>query len=275
MLYNPSPQSNSTKEKIEGQTWGWHSLASWRVSPLVVADQQQHIDESEQLLREPGNTPSLYWSSAEPEGLVLGFSQKHNILNPAVQACDDRTAHIPIYHRRAGGTAVLVGPHMLSLDVMLPTGHPLILPDIVESYRWFGELWVATFAQLGIATRVVSLKEAHAQRALRKHPETAAYESLMYRACYGTLSPYEVVVGQRKLVGLDMIRRKSGTLLQAGVLLHWDTAMLAYLLGHTSEEQHLLRDGLQQRAIGVDALSDRHIPDAEIREVFERLIVLL
>lgn len=262
MLYSHLPQS-----KEDG---AWLSLADWRVSPLVIADQQQHINQSEQLLSEPGEQPTLYWSQAEPEGLVLGFSQKHDILNPAQS---DR--RIPIYHRRAGGTAVLVGSHLLSLDVMLPTGHPLILQDIVESYRWFGEAWVAALALLGIHTRVVPPAEAHAQRDLLKQSETRVYESLMHRACYGTLSPYEVVAGLRKVVGLDMIRRRSGTLLQAGVLLHWETDTLAYLLGHTVEEQRLLREGLQQRAIGVDTLAGRTITADEIREVFHQIVVLL
>ncbi len=216
--------------------------------------------------------PTLYWSLAEPTGLVLGFSQKHDILNPV--ALQEKQA-TPIYHRRAGGTAVLVGPHLLSLDVFLPAGHPLILSDVVESYRWFGEAWVAALQTVGIQTRIVSIEDAHAQRSLLKQPHTQHYERLMHRACYGTLSPYEVVAGQRKVVGLDMIRRRAGTLLQAGVLLHWNTELLAYLLGHTDEEQHLLRRGLLDRAVGVDTLAGRSVKAEEIKEVFEHALLLL
>src|SRR6266699_1467548 len=167
----------------------------------------------------PGNPPTLFWSQAKSEGLVLGFSQKHDVVNPHALA----SLALPIYHRRAGGTAVLVGPHLLSLDVILPAGHPLIHSDIVESYRWFGEAWVAALRQLGVQARSVPPAEAHAQRTLRKQPESSAYELLMHRACYGSLSPYEVVVGQRKVVGFDMVRRRVGTLLQAGIVLHCDT----------------------------------------------------
>ena len=248
------------------------SHLSWNISPIVVADQQQHIEQGELLFTQLVPQPTLYWSIAEPTGLVLGFSQKHDILNPV--ALQDGQA-IPIYHRRAGGTAVLVGPHLLSLDVFLPAGHPLILADVVESYRWFGEAWVAALQVVGIQTRIVSIGEAHTQRALLKQPDTQSYERLMHRACYGTLSPYEVVAGQRKVVGLDMIRRRAGTLLQAGVLLHWDTKLLAHLLGHTQEEQHLLRTGLLDRAVGVDTLAGRFVTAEEIREVFEHTLLLL
>ena len=245
-------------------------MNNWRIIPLTTADQQQHIEQSERLLATiaSGDPATLYWSMAHRESLVLGFSQNQEILNAeAVTACG-----IPIYHRRAGGTAVLVGPHMLSLDVVLPANHPLILGDVVESYRWFGEAWVETLHQLGIQSRSVSPTEAHAQRALLKLPATRDYEMLLHRACYGSYSSYEVVVGQRKVVGLDMIRRRAGSLLQAGVLLHWETATLAKLLGHTPEEQALLRRGLQERAMGIDTLAGRVITAEELITTFEKVM---
>lgn len=248
------------------------SRFTWNISPIVVANQQQHIEQSEALFTSAEERPTLYWSLAEPTGLVLGFSQKHDILNSVALQAEQA---IPIYHRRAGGTAVLVGPHLLSLDVFLPAGHPLILADVVESYRWFGEAWVTALQAVGVQTRIVSIEEAHTQHTLLKQPQTQDYERLMLRACYGTLSPYEVVAGQRKVVGLDMIRRRAGTLLQAGVLLHWDTELLAYLLGHTDKEQHLLRTGLRDRAVGVDTLAGRFVTAEEIREVFEHTLLLL
>ena len=244
----------------------------WRALPLAIDDQQKHIDFGEHLLStaQPGDPPTLYWSQAEPEGLVLGFSQQPTVLNTEALA----QHRLPVYHRRAGGTAVLVGPHLLGLDVMLPAGHPLILPDLVESYRWLGETWVATLRELGIATRAVPPAEAHAGRDLLKQPATRERESILRRACYGSLSPYEVVTTDKnlKVVGLDMIRRRAGTLLQAGVLLHWDTETLAALLGHSQEEQAILREGLSERAVGLDVLAGRAISVGTIIETFERVL---
>lgn len=248
------------------------SINNWRVVPLTTGDQQKHIDFSEQLLAtaQPGDPPTLYWSQAEPEGLVLGFSQQPAILN--VQTLPHQP--LPIYHRRAGGTAVLVGPHLLGLDVMLPAGHPLALPDLIESYRWLGETWVATLHELDIETRAVSPAEAHAGRDRLKQPATRERESILRRACYGSLSPYEVVATHKnlKVVGLDMIRRRTGTLLQAGVLLHWDAEKLAALLGHTSLEQTTLREGLRERAVGLDVLAGRAIPAETLIATFERVL---
>ena len=243
---------------------------NWHILPLSITDQQKHIDRSESLLMaiQPGDAATLSWSMAAADGLVLGFSQKPDTLNPAMRA----TAALPVYHRRAGGTAVLVGPHLLGLDVALPADHPLVLPDIVESYRWLGEAWVAALQRLGITARAIPPDEAHAQRDLIKQAAAREREAILRRACYGALSPYEVVVGQRKVVGLDMIRRRQGSLLQAGVLLHWETETLARWLGHTPAEQDILHSGLPERAVGLDTLSGRAITPQEVIAAFELVI---
>jgi lipoate-protein ligase A len=246
------------------------SVHKWRVLPFSIAPQQYHIDLSEQLLMAalPGEPATLYWSQAESAGLVLGFSQKQSVLNQAALI----TQSIPLYHRRAGGTAVLVGPELLSLDVILPAGHPFILPDIVESYRWLGTVWVKTLGHLGVDTRLVSPQEVHAQRALLKQEASKGKEAILSRARFGSLSSYEVVAEKRKVVGLDMIRRRPGSLLQAGLLLKWDTEPLVELLGHTPKEKSILREVLPERAVGLDTLTGRTISAMEVISAFEEVL---
>lgn len=243
------------------------SKPGWRIIPLTLADQQVHITRSEQLLNEtaPGSPPVLYWSQARPGGLVLGLSQKETLLNPLALAAEN----LPVYHRRAGGTAVLVGPDLLGLDVILPAGHPLVLADIVESYRWLGETWVRALRLLGLITRVVTPAEAHSRRLLARQDERRERENALGRACYASQSSYEVVAGLRKVVGLDMIRRRNGSLLQAGILLHWSGELLARLLGQTPAEQDLLRRVLPERAVGLDELTQRPFTIQEIMQAFE------
>jgi lipoate-protein ligase A len=238
----------------------------FEICGLTIADQQAHIARSEHLLSRvaPGSAPLVLWSQAEPEALVLGFSQQESILNCQAVAHEK----IPVYRRRAGGTAVLVGPDLLGLDVILPADHPLVLADLVESYHWLGETWVRALHLLGVETRSIPPHEAREQRALAKRPERQAYEAVLGRACYASNSPYEVVVGQRKLVGLDMIRRRNGSLLQAGLLLHWNAGQLARLLGHTPAEQELLRTTLPERAVGLDELTGYAVETREIIQAF-------
>ncbi|GHO43039.1 lipoate--protein ligase family protein [Ktedonospora formicarum] len=242
----------------------------WISHPLTIADQQTHIDRYERLFdnAQPGDPAQLYWSLAERPSLVLGLSQKIESLNQTALS----ELGLPVYRRRAGGTTVLVGPDLLCLDVILPAEHPLIISDIVESYRWFGEAWVQALHTFGIETRAIPTKEAHAERERLKQPETHEYESLMNRACYGTLSPYEVVVGLRKVVGLCMVRRRQGSLLQAGVVLKWDCEPLARVLGRTSQEQEILRTGLPERAIGLNHLSANPPGINALIDAFEEVI---
>jgi lipoate---protein ligase len=246
------------------------SVHKWRVLPLTIAPQQKHIDLSEQLLMavSPNEPATLYWSQAESAGLVLGFSQKQSILNQDALSI----LRLPVYHRRAGGTAVLVGPGLLSLDVILPAGHPLMLQDIVESYRWLGEVWVNALGRFGIEARLVSPQEAHAQRDLLIHEPSRIGEAILNRACFGSLSSYEVVAEKRKVVGLDMIRRRCGSLLQAGILLNWEIEPLVELLGHNTEEQTILRIGLPERAVGLDTLKGRSISALEVISAFEEVL---
>lgn len=244
---------------------------AWHILPLTIADQQVHLDYGQRLLTAPvPSPPILYWSQANRKGLVLGFSQKVTHVN--VEALQQLA--LPLYQRQAGGTAVLVGPDLLALDVFLPPGHPLILTDVVESYRWLGETWAAALDRLGVAARLVLPAEARAQQALLKKPATAPREAVLRRACYGSLSPYEVVgPDQRKVVGLTMIRRRAGSLLQSGLLLRWEVEPLALALGLTAEEQALLRSELPHRAVGLETLAGRAITAAEVIAAFEQALL--
>ena len=72
-----------------------------------------------------------------------------------------------------------------------------------------------------------------------------------------------------------MIRRRAGSLLQAGLLLHWEIEPIVQLLGHTLEEQAILREGLLERAVGLDTLAGRVVTAREVIAVFERVLFSL
>jgi len=74
-------------------------------------------------------------------------------------------------------------------------------------------------------------------------------------------------------VGFDMIRRRVGSLLQAGVLLHWESETLAQLLGQTPEERAYLEAGLLERAAGLDRLTGRAVSATEVIATFQQVIL--
>lgn len=140
------------------------------------------------------------WLYGEP-GVVLGRSQQ--ALLPSLDA-----GRQPIVERAAGGGAVLVGPWMLGASVVLPLGHRL-LPEgaVADSYRWLGALFVAALAGQGVAAESVPRERT------RKAPPDLAW------ACFAGISPWEVAIRDRKLVGFAQRRSRHGVLLVAGALL--------------------------------------------------------
>ncbi len=146
------------------------------------------------------------WRYPQP-ALVLGAAQ-HALHEQADRAVLD------VLRRRAGGGAVLVGPWMIGLSVALPASHPLAGNGLLCAYRWLGEALARALSFHGVQC------EALAPRQLQGRPREPADW-----ACFGSLSPWEVLCQGRKIAGLAQARTGDAVLLVAGVLLrppHWE-----------------------------------------------------
>jgi lipoate-protein ligase A len=219
-------------------TDGWIRQLPWSLAP---ADQQ--IAWSGALLDglEHADEPALRWYGMAPDALLLGSSQRPSEIDPAACAAAGVSAH-----RRLSGGGVVHSGDLLSLDLALPRGHPLFREDVTDSYRWLGEVWARALQGLGVAARVLPIGEARA--------DTQALDPLLKKVCFGGLSPYEVMVGQRKLVGLAQIRRRAGALFQCGVYLRWAPWRTAALLAAPAEQRVDLAERLAARVAGLDSL---------------------
>lgn len=228
----------------------------WRVVPFSDAPMGRQLALSEALLGEmrPDGHPWLRWYVPATTDLVLGNGQKPRIVSPdAVQE-----AGVRVYRRTSGGTAVLVTPALLNLDVGLPATHPLATTDIVRAYAWMGLIWEDALRALGAAkARALPTAEVRAIAPL-------APDDPLRLACYGTLSPWEVVVGKRKLVGLCQVRRKPGALYQVGIYLHFDPKALGALLDLNNTGRKTLATRLHNAAVGLDTAAGREIARDEV-----------
>lgn len=157
--------------------------------------------------------------------MVLGCSQRewHGEVQQRLGARADALL------RESGGGAVLVGPWLVGASVVVPHDHPWVRGGVVPSYRRIAELHVDALAALGIASR--ALPPAEVSAANDAGP-------VVRWACYGSLSPWEVVDGGgRKLVGLAQRRRRDSVLLVAGTLVGApDWALLCGALDHPDDE---------------------------------------
>jgi len=183
------------------------------------------------------------WNYPSP-AIVLGCSQR--LLREAAQKRLEGRAEL--LARESGGGAVLTGPWLLGVSVVLPNGHPWLGEGLLESYRHLGQLHAAALAELGIAAQ--SVPPPTVADANDRLGRTADW------ACFGSLSPWELVDAQgRKLVGLAQRRRHTGVLLAAGTLIappNWQ--MLCSAMGQAHDAPLLRR-----RTVSCEALAGRPV----------------
>jgi lipoate-protein ligase A len=217
---------------------------AWRCLPFSTAPAPVQLAAAEALLAglNTHQRPVMRWYTASAPALVLGTGQRPDAADLA--ACTQ--AGVTLHRRSSGGTAVLLAPGFLMLDIALPRAHRLHLGDVTESYRWLGAVWVATLDLLGLPARHIPIPEARA--------DLQALDQTTRLACFGGRSPYEVLVGARKLVGLSQIRRRYGALLQAGIYRSWSPGDLAKLLALPAAAQALLTEQLTARVAGLEEL---------------------
>ncbi len=163
------------------------------------------------------------WRYRAP-AVVLGLSQREL----ARQLHD---APLAVLQRRSGGGAVLVGPWMIGVSVALPAAHRLVRDGPVPAYRWLGEALARALSVGGVQCSAVPPGQ------LRAAARPAAAEW----ACFGGLSPWEVVCSGRKIAGLAQVRTAAVVLLVGGVLLQRpDWELLCAVLRQPADEARRL-----------------------------------
>lgn len=186
--------------------------------------------------------PVLVVHRVSPAAITVGRAQRGDVDPGAARA-----EGLEVVLRPSGGGPVLWDDDLIAIDVILPAGHPLLPVDVVEAYRWVGEGVAHALEGLGV-TGARALPPAEA----REWPCGAAAAM-----CFGGLSPWEVVVGQRKVLGLSQVRRTAGAIIQVGVPMRLDAARLARAVGAPAEAA----DDLRARTAGIGDLAPGVSPD--------------
>ena len=195
-------------------------MSGWRVLPLHVAPAADQLALTESLWRSvaAGDAPAtLRWYSYDAPALILGVGQSEQaVVGPA--------AHVDglqIVKRSSGGAVVYARPGFIALDVALPSQSPLVVPDVVESYRWLGQAFMQALTTL-VPQHVgrlalVAPSDARADQHGQRMSEPGTPQHARALACFGVLSPYEVALDARKLIGFSQIRKRGVAFFQAGV----------------------------------------------------------
>lgn len=181
------------------------------------------------------------WSYTPPgRGLVLGSAQQEDIADHAAA----ERAGIVVAKRRSGGGAVYVDPaRCVWVDVVLPPHDERWSDDVREATYWLGEAWQRALASLGMDTRLY-----------RGGLEQTPWGRLV---CFAALGPGEVLVGDRKLVGISQRRTRAGARFQCIAYDRWDAHDVLDLLDLSDDDRRAAAEDLAGRATGVgDRLDD-------------------
>jgi lipoate-protein ligase A len=161
-----------------------------------------------------GEVRSAEWFEVTAPALVLGSAQRDDVVETA--ACE--AAGVDVVRRRSGGGVVLLVPgECLWLDVVVPRDDPRWDDDVARAMWWLGEVWCEALAAVDVA-------DATVHRGALVHTEWSRL------VCFDGLGSGEVVVGDRKVVGISQRRTRSWLRLQSSVHLAWRPELLVSLL---------------------------------------------
>jgi lipoate-protein ligase A len=143
--------------------------------------------------------------------LVLGSTQDDTTVRR-----DRLAAHgIALVRRRSGGGAVLLQPEQSTwIDVVLTRADPLVVDDVSQSFDWLGATWERALLDLGV--------EPH------RHTGPLVRTEWSDLVCFAGVGPGEVLLGERKVVGLSQRRTRAHVRFQCIVHHTWQPdALLA------------------------------------------------
>jgi lipoate---protein ligase len=229
------------------ETDAWARLGLETGDPAALL--MRSVELFEQMAQRP--TPTLWWYRPNSAAIVLGRGQRGLRLETP----------LPVLERSSGGGAVLLDPSMLSLDVLLPSDHPLLDGDVGAVFGHVGRAWAAALGALGVPDVSVHTEPSAARR------QGEGRERLLAAVCYATAGRGEVLAGGRKLVGLSQRRRRWGALVQCGMLRRWEPGPLLEALGAPRDPDILTA------AVGLDDLLRDPPDDRTVMDAVERRMV--
>lgn len=175
---------------------GW--AASWSLAHRhAPADELHALDLPDPVRRE------VWVLVPDRPALVLGSTQDGAVVDAGLLA----GRGIDLVRRCSGGGAVLLdaagalgaGP-TLWVDLVVPREDPLWVDDVGRSSDWLGDTWTHALASLGVEASV------HCGRLERTVASTLV--------CFAGLGPGEVLVNDRKVVGISQRRTRRGARFQ-------------------------------------------------------------
>lgn len=153
--------------------------------------------------RDPGvpRTIAVWVCVPTDAAVVLGSTQADEVVDRTAAAAEG----MAVVRRRSGGGAVLVDGASVWIDLVVPAGDPNWHDDIARAAAWAGTCWRDALAALWPALAGV----------MRVHTGPMVHTPWSRLVCFDGTGPGEVMVGERKLVGLSQRRTRHAARFQA------------------------------------------------------------
>ena len=208
---------------MEKGTWDFREI---RGSPIGLLDTFQPLSPYAHLC--------IPFSSA----VVIGSTQDLATLD----AESGYLKAFEVVRRHSGGGAVAVIPgELVWVNIGIPKGNELWCEDVASSSLWLGRVWENVLKEFGITqSQVVATGPSN--------------PSMGRIACFGSTSPGEVHVGDKKIVGISQRRTREGSVFQSAMLLVWRPELLIDLLAPCLTSGADIRNELTSHAIGLSEL---------------------
>lgn len=228
-----------------------------RILPFNRGIGSYQLAATEAVIEAVGNgdvPPTLRMYSWSRDAIILGIGQSASEID--IDAC--RAANCDILRRISGGTAVFHDVHTVSFQLVLPADHPFLSRDIHVNYQRIGSIIVSMLGSFGAPSRAATLEEAHGD----------APPDGLDAICFSSLSPYEVVSDDRKLVGLSQVRRRTVSALQGMLYLRNSPAKWARLVPRHLATTEQLASTLADRTIDLISAARRQVTAEEVAQHF-------
>lgn len=219
---------------------------AWEVvSHRGSADHLHHLDLA-------GDRRSVHLMSIDGPAVALGSTQSDAVLSPTAVTAGCRE----VTRRHSGGGLVALTPReMLWVDVVVPIGDPLWRVDVGEAFVWLGRAWGTAIDE----GRPPARDKATVHRGASVHADLGRV------VCFAGVGSGEVMVANRKVVGMSQRRTRTYARFQCLVHARFDADETVRLLAphlRTGPFGERLRERLD-RGVGtvgdLPALLDRFL----------------
>jgi len=189
---------------------------------ITVGDAGAEQQRVRELLDAGVTVPQLMTWHYDSPAVVLGRGQRPSV-EQRESALRERVA---LVSRSSGGGAVMAGPWMLSLTMLLPSSHELARASLPAGYRTIGEACCRALGRFSIGTVL-------ARGGSTGGPKRLSQTDVPEWACFATVSHGELLAaGDRKVVGISQVRRRDAIAICVGVLIDrpdWESLVRVWL----------------------------------------------